>query len=96
MRAWGEAESRAANRHEERQTGEEKKTKALARNTDYWFRMAIVQGTVLCASELTWNGGVGEHQRAINRTGKSTLGAFRSTPLGIVAAESGHAGEGTV
>lgn len=52
--------------------------------------MAIVQGTVLCASELTWNGGVGEYQRAINRTGKSTLGAFRSTPLGIVAAESGH------
>ena len=28
--------------------------------------------------------------RAINRMGRSTLGAFRSTPLGIVAAESGH------
>ena len=54
--------------------------------------MATVQGTMLYASELTWNGrkGVeGEYQRAINRIGRSTLGAFRSTPLGIVAAESG-------
>ena len=32
----------------------------------------------------------GEYQRAINRMGRSTLGAFRSTPLGIVAEESGH------
>ena len=28
--------------------------------------------------------------RAINRMGRSTLGVFRPTPLGIVAAESGH------
>ena len=34
----------------------------------------------------------GVYQRAISRIsmGRSTLGAFRSTPLGIIAAESGH------
>ena len=55
--------------------------------------MAIIQGTMLYASELTWGGGKGvegEYQAAINRMGRATLGAFRSTPLGIVAAESGH------
>ena len=55
--------------------------------------MAIVQGTMLSASELTWNGGKGvegEHQRAISRMGRNTLGVFRSTPLGTVAVESGH------
>ena len=31
----------------------------------------------------------GEYQGAINRMGRSTLGAFRSTPQGIIAAESG-------
>lgn len=31
----------------------------------------------------------GEYQRAINRMARSTLGAFRSTPQGILAAESG-------
>ena len=48
---------------------------------------------MLYASELTWNGEVGvegEHQRAINRMGRATLGVFRSTPLGIVETESGH------
>ena len=48
---------------------------------------------MLYASELTWGGGKGvegEYQAAINRMGRATLGAFRSTPLGIVAAESGH------
>ena len=47
---------------------------------------------MLYAAELTWNGrkGVeGEYQQAINRIGRTTLGAFQSTPLGIVAAESG-------
>ena len=32
---------------------------------------------------------MGEYQRAINRMARSTLGAFRSTPQGIIAAESG-------
>ena len=48
---------------------------------------------MLYAAELAWNGGrgvEGEYQRAINRMGRSTLGAFQSPPLGIVAAESGH------
>lgn len=47
---------------------------------------------MLYAVELTRNGqkGVeGEYQRAINRVARSTLGAFRSTPQGILAAESG-------
>ena len=55
--------------------------------------MAIIQGTMLYASELTWNGGKGiegEYQAAINRMGRATLGAYRSTPLGMVAAESGR------
>ena len=53
----------------------------------------LAQGTMLYASELTWSGGVwveGEYQRAINRMGGATLGVFRSTPLGIIAAEGGH------
>ena len=48
---------------------------------------------MLYASVLTWGGGKGmegEYQVAINRMGRATLGAFRSTPLGIVDAESGH------
>ena len=55
--------------------------------------MSLVQGTMLYGAELTWNGqrGVeGEYQRAINRMARSTLGAFRSTPVGILAGESGH------
>jgi len=47
---------------------------------------------MLYAAELTWSGqkGIeGEYQRAINRMARSTLGAFRSTPQGILAAESG-------
>ena len=54
--------------------------------------MALVQGTMLYAAELTWSGQKsieGEYQRAINRMARSTLGAFRSTPQGILAAESG-------
>ena len=55
--------------------------------------MSLIQGTMLYGAELTWNGqkGVeGEYQRAINRMARSTLGAFRSTPQGILAGESGH------
>ena len=33
---------------------------------------------------------VGEYRKAINRMGRASLGVFRSTPLGIVAAEGGH------
>ena len=56
------------------------------------LRTALVQGTILYAAELTWNGKKGvekEYQDAINRMGRATTGAFRSMPLGIVAAESG-------
>ena len=55
--------------------------------------MSLVQGTLLYVAKLTWNGqkGVeGEYQRAINRMARSTPGAFRSAPLGILAGESGH------
>ena len=47
---------------------------------------------MLYAARLTWSGqkGIeGEYQRAINRMARSTLGAFRSTPQGIIAAQSG-------
>ena len=56
------------------------------------LQMAIVQGTMLYGAELTWNGRRGatrEYQDAISRMGRATLGAFQSTPLGIVTAESG-------
>ena len=49
---------------------------------------------MLYAAELTWSGQEDverEYQRAINRMGRFTLGAFRSTPRGIVAGESGPA-----
>ena len=54
--------------------------------------MALVQGTMLYAAELTWSGqrGIeGEYQRAINQMARATLGAFRSTLQGILAEESG-------
>ena len=59
------------------------------------FPTPLIAGTMLYGrgAELTWNGqrGVeGEYQRAINRMARSTLGAFKSTPLGILAGESGH------
>ena len=61
---------------------------AAARN----LQAAIVQGTMLYASELTWNGKKGveeEYQLAINRMSRASLGAFPSTPRGIIMAESG-------
>ena len=54
---------------------------AAARN----LQPTIVQGTMLYASELTWDGHKrveGEFQRAINRVSGVTLGAFQSTPQG--------------
>lgn len=42
------------------------------------------------SAELTWRGQKeveGEYQRAVNCMGRSTLGAFQSTPQGIVAGE---------
>ena len=49
---------------------------------------------MLYAAEITWRGKEDverEYQRAINRMGHSTLSAFRPTPRGIVAGESGLA-----
>ena len=46
---------------------------------------AIVQGTMLYASELTWNGKENvenEYQLAINRMGRASLGAFQTMPRG--------------
>ena len=54
--------------------------------------MALVQGTMLYAAVLMWGGqrGIeGEYQQVINRMAQATLGAFWSTPQGILAAESG-------
>ena len=56
------------------------------------LQAAIVQGTMLYASRLTWNGGKEverEYQLSINRMGQASLGAFRTKPRGILAAESG-------
>ena len=56
--------------------------------------MALVQGTILYAAELTWSGqkGIGgEYKRAINRMARFTLGAFRPITQGILEADSGLA-----
>ena len=61
---------------------------ASARN----LQAAIVQRTMLYASELTWDGSdkvEGQYQVAINRMARSTLGAHIMTPRGIIMAESG-------
>ena len=61
---------------------------ASARN----LQAAIVQGTMLYASELTWNGQdkvEKPYQLAINRMARATLEAHQSTPRGIIMAESG-------
>ena len=61
---------------------------AAARN----LQMAIAQGAMLYAAELTWRGGIGvesEYKRATNRTSRATLGVFQSTPFEIATAESG-------
>ena len=61
---------------------------AAARN----LQSAIVQDTMLYASELTRKGQKSvedEHQLVINRIGGATLGAFQSTPRGIIAGVSG-------
>ena len=56
------------------------------------LQMTIVQGTMFYTAELTWNGKenvADEYQKAISRMGCATLGAYQSTPLGIVTTESG-------
>lgn len=62
---------------------------ALARN----LRLAVIQGTLLYASEITWVGESSagmerEYQRVISALGRATLGAFKSTPPAIIMAES--------
>ena len=47
------------------------------------LQSAIVQGTLLYASELTWNGGKGmegEYRRTVNLMERAALGVFPSTP----------------
>ena len=61
---------------------------AAARN----LQQAIVSGTMLYAQQLSWNGAKGterEVQLVLNRMGRASLGVRQTTPLGIVAAESG-------
>ena len=61
---------------------------ASARN----LQQAIVSGTMLYASELTWNGSKTmerETQLVLNRMGRASLGVRQTIPVGIVAAESG-------
>ena len=63
-------------------------SQASARN----LQVAIVQETMLYASELTWNGQKkveGPYQLAINRMARSTLGVHPTTPRGIIMAASG-------
>ena len=62
-------------------------TPASARN----LQQAMISGTMLYASELTWNGSKKmerDTQPILNRMGRASLGVRRTTPLGIVAAES--------
>ena len=61
---------------------------AAARN----LQQAIVSGTMLYAQQLSWNGAKGtekEVQLVLNRVGRASLGVRQTTPLGMVAAESG-------
>ena len=61
---------------------------ASARN----LQAAIVKGTMLNASELTWNRQdkvERPHQLAINGMARATLGVHRSTPRGSIMAGSG-------
>ena len=61
---------------------------AAARN----LQQAIVSGTMLYAQQLSWNGARGterEVQLVLNRMGRASLGVRQTTPLGMVAAESG-------
>ena len=60
---------------------------ASARN----LQQAIVSGTMLYASELTWDGSKRMErntQLVLNRMGRASLGVRQITPLGIIAAES--------
>lgn len=54
------------------------------------LQTAIIQGTMLYAAELIWRGKKmeSEYQISINRMGRATMSAFRTTPPGIVMAES--------
>ena len=68
---------------------------AAARN----LQAAIIQGTMLYASELTWNGKDNverEYQLAISRMGGASLGAFQTAPRGIIMAESGFTPAGAL
>lgn len=61
---------------------------ASARN----LQESIIQGTMLYASERTWNRKENvekEYQLANNRMGRASLGAFQTAPRGIVVGESG-------
>ena len=45
------------------------------------LQTAIIQGTMLYAAELIWRGKMErEYQLSINRMGRATTGAFRTTP----------------
>ena len=60
---------------------------ASARN----LQQALIHGTPLYGAELTWNGTKSvekEVQGLTNRMGRASLGVRRTTPLGIVRAES--------
>ena len=68
---------------------------AAARN----LQAAIVQGTMLYASEPTWNGRGNverEYQPAINRISRAVLGAFQTTPRGAIMAGGGFAPAGAL
>ena len=61
---------------------------AAARN----LQQAIISGTMLYAQQLSWDGSKKterETQVVLNRMGRASLGVRQTTPLGIVAAESG-------
>ena len=60
---------------------------ASARN----LQQALIHGTLLYGAELSWNGTKKEEKNVqilTNRMGRASLGVRRTTPLGIVTAES--------
>ena len=61
---------------------------AAARN----LQQAIVSGTMLYAQQLSWDGSKRterETRVVLNRLGRASLGVRQTTPVGIIAAESG-------
>jgi hypothetical protein len=82
------ARAKAAEKQLRRLVGKFSIPPASVRN----IQVAIIQSTLLYGAELTWTGEALEardYQLAINRMARGMIGAFPSTSLGPLIAESG-------